>query len=91
MAFPTERSCTDLLSEVHGSSQFMQCTKPDCEAGIWPAGDLKVTFSTETFLAEGELPKCKTCNNLARPNVLMFGDYGWLDDRHVRQASVGLL
>jgi len=26
-----------------------------------------------TFKAQGELPKCKRCNAILRPNVLMFG------------------
>jgi hypothetical protein len=66
----------------------MQCTDPECEAGIWAATDLKVKFDPTTFRAEEPYPKCIKCDNLARPNVLMFGDYGWLDDRHVRQKCL---
>jgi len=73
------------LLEVHGSSQWMQCTSTSCEAGIWAAGDLKVKFDTNTYRAEEPMPKCIKCDRLARPNVLMFGDYSWLDDRNTGQ------
>lgn len=72
---------------MHGSSQFMQCTNPDCEADIWPAGELSVKFDTTTYRAQPPFPKCIKCDRLARPNVLMFGDYTWKDDRNVRQIS----
>ena len=38
-----------------------------------------------TFRADPPLPSCKHCGGLARPNILMFGDYGWLPDRSARQ------
>jgi len=31
--------------------------------------------------AEKPLPKCPDCNSLARPNILMFGDWGWDSSR----------
>ena len=31
----------------------------------------------ENFKAVGKLPECPSCHDLARPNVLMFGDYKW--------------
>jgi len=31
------------------------------------------------------LPKCKTCDAVARPNILMFGDWNFIDERVSRQ------
>ncbi len=31
--------------------------------------------------AEGALPRCPRCGGVSRPNVLMFGDGGWIPDR----------
>jgi len=31
------------------------------------------------------IPKCIHCKGIARPNILMFGDYGWIPDRSDRQ------
>ena len=43
--------------------------------------------ATETRLAcsEATLPGCANCAAVARPNILMFGDSGWLPDRTVAQ------
>ncbi len=29
----------------------------------------------------GRVPRCPRCGGVARPNILMFGDMGWLPDR----------
>ena len=34
----------------------------------------------ETMKAE-RIPKCIRCGGVARPNILMFGDFSWLSDR----------
>lgn len=70
--------------ECHGSLQFLQCAEPCCEE-IWPAGDLEIVIDEETFLAEEPLPVCPRCENLARPNVLMFYDGKWLWNRSETQ------
>lgn len=31
------------------------------------------------------LPNCSSCNSPMRPNVLMFNDYDWIDDRITAQ------
>ena len=31
----------------------------------------------EGFKAKAPLPTCPFCGEIARPNILMFGDYGW--------------
>lgn len=66
----------DRLVECHGTLEYLQCID-DCGAGLFPAESLTIHVSAETFKAEGELPSCPKCKALARPNVLMFGDFGW--------------
>jgi len=67
------------LIECHGSVHWMQCSK-SCTKEIWSNEGLVVNFSEETFKAT-DLPTCKNCGAVARPNVLMFGDWGWIGDR----------
>jgi NAD-dependent SIR2 family protein deacetylase len=68
--FPEER-----LLEVHGSIHHMQClgSCPD----IRSAAPYSVEVDPETFRARPPLPKCSACGALLRPNILMFGDWGW--------------
>jgi len=33
------------------------------------------------------LPRCRNCAALARPNILMFGDYSWLSHRSDAQQE----
>ena len=35
----------------------------------------------------GGVPRCAHCGGLARPNILMFGDHEWLEDRTERQME----
>ncbi len=75
----------DRILECHGSIHHLQCTGR-CEA-ITSADDLEVTVDPETFRAEPPLPSCPSCGALARPNVLMFGDWGWRSDRTAAQED----
>ncbi len=73
------------IEECHGSIHYFQCTKA-CNDNIWNAGDETVNVDLEVFEAKGELPKCPHCGALARPNILMFGDWSWLPQRSDLQA-----
>jgi NAD-dependent SIR2 family protein deacetylase len=64
------------IVEVHGSFEGMQCTR-DCGAGIFPGEGMRVEIDQETMRAVSRLPECPKCGALARPNILMFGDFGW--------------
>jgi NAD-dependent SIR2 family protein deacetylase len=68
--FPEER-----LLEVHGSIHFAQCLG-SCR-GIISAAPWSVEVDPETFRARPPLPRCPSCGALLRPNILMFGDWGW--------------
>lgn len=70
----------DRVSECHGSIHHLQCLEPCCES-IWPAIDLEPQVDEETCRWLPDLPHCPRCGGLARPNILMFGDGGWIADR----------
>lgn len=68
----------DSILEVHGSIHHLQCTTP-CSNAIWDNHEeIPVDFGT---MRAGSLPRCKRCGGVARPNVLMFGDYSWVPYR----------
>jgi NAD-dependent SIR2 family protein deacetylase len=67
------------VAEVHGSIHYLQCLEP-CGDEVWPA-DVEVAVDPGTMRATGPLPACGRCGGVARPNILMFGDYGWVGDR----------
>jgi NAD-dependent SIR2 family protein deacetylase len=73
------------MVECHGSLHHLQCVKPCC-AATWPVPD-GTTFAVDpaTLRAQGELPRCRVCGGLARPNVLMFGDGAWNPGRTAAQ------
>ena len=70
----------DRLEECHGSIHHLQCTHP-CNGGIWDARDVTVEVDEQTFRATDPLPRCQHCGGMARPNVLMFGDWSWISTR----------
>ena len=62
------------IVECHGSIHHLQCTR--CDAGIWSAEGVEVPIDEEKFRALS-WPRCPKCGATARPNILMFGDWGW--------------
>lgn len=76
----------DQIVEVHGSVHFMQCTR-SCGVGIYPTADLGITIDETTMRARAPLPVCPECGAVARPNILMFNDYGWDSSRTDEQAA----
>ncbi len=74
----------DRIVECHGSIHHLQCTA-GCSPEIWPAEGVTVAVDESTFRARPPLPACPSCGALARPNVLMFGDWQWLPHRTAAQ------
>ena len=68
------------ILEVHGSIDWLQCTR-DCGAGLFAADAVTISVDEATMRAREPLPKCSSCGALARPNILMFGDWEWDDAR----------
>lgn len=73
--FDPQRIC-----EVHGSIHHLQCAVP-CGDAIWPADGFVPEVDAAACRLRGEPPRCPHCGGLARPNILMFGDGGWLEFR----------
>ena len=63
------------IMECHGSIHHLQCIV-NCEGTLWRADDTFIEID-EGFQAKEPLPHCPFCGKLARPNILMFGDFGW--------------
>lgn len=74
------------IHECHGSIHHLQCLQPCC-AAIWPAQDFQPEVDDDTCQLRNLAPRCPHCGELARPNVLMFSDWGWIEDRTAAQAS----
>ncbi len=66
--------------ECHGTIHYLQCTQV-CTRDIWWVDDLTVDVDPETIRARSEQPVCPRCGAVARPNILMFGDWEWVPDR----------
>ncbi len=73
------------IYECHGSINYLQCSNC-CREEIWPVSRLDIVVDQESLRASGPLPECKFCGATARPNILMFGDYGWVPSRSARQG-----
>jgi NAD-dependent SIR2 family protein deacetylase len=76
----------DRIYECHGSIHHLQCLEP-CSDAIWEAKHFKPEVDAQACQLKNEPPSCPHCGGLARPNILMFGDWGWIDHRSERQAA----
>lgn len=74
------------VCEVHGSIHHLQCTAA-CSERIWPADDFRPAIDEDNCRLLGELPSCPDCGALARPNILMFGDWQWIGRRSQLQEQ----
>jgi len=77
----------DQVYECHGSINHLQCLRSDCNGKIWPTNHLRLTVDPQTLLATSDLPRCPDCGFYARPNILMFNDWDWIDTRAKRQSE----
>ena len=73
------------VMECHGSIHHLQCVANCCGA-IWVADDVRIAID-EDFRALEPLPRCPHCEALARPNILMFGDWEWESKRTDAQQA----
>lgn len=77
---------SDRIMECHGSIHHMQCAAR-CSRAIWSSRSSTVAIDDSTFRAGRPLPACTQCGGMARPNILMFGDGGWLWERTEEQQD----
>ena len=76
----------DSVCECHGSIHHLQCLE-SCTGDIWPADGFVPDVDTERCQLTSALPTCPRCGALARPNILMFGDWGWNHERTNAQET----
>lgn len=74
----------DALEEVHGSIHHLQCALR-CTADIVTAQTLQPDIDAQHCQWRGALPRCPNCGAVMRPNILMFGDAHWVEDRSYEQ------
>lgn len=67
------------ILEVHGSIHRLQCQSP-CSRQIWP-NDEVINIDKTKMRALQPLPRCPSCGEISRPNILMLGDCSWLSDQ----------
>lgn len=71
--------------ECHGSIHHLQCLDA-CSEALWSADEFEPVIDDESSRMVGDMPRCPTCGALARPAILMFGDWDWNDTRSRRQS-----
>lgn len=77
---------SDKIEECHGSIHHNQCVS-NCTDNIWSNEDEHCEVDLNRFLLTSDIPKCKYCNQIARPNILMFGDWGFNAKRRNTQTN----
>lgn len=77
----------DAVYEIHGSIHHLQCCLP-CSKILWSADAIEPVTNDETCEWIGNVfPTCVRCGQLARPNILMFDDWGWSSERSEMQRK----
>ena len=74
------------IMECHGSIHRLQCLA-GCGQPVFDAAPFSVEVEPATMRAREPFPSCPRCGALARPNVLMFGDWDWDDTESEAQAA----
>ncbi|MFM0648632.1 NAD-dependent deacetylase [Paraburkholderia bryophila] len=76
----------DVTAECHGSIHMMQCSEV-CTDAIWSAAAFEPVVDEAECRLLNELPACPHCGAVARPNILMFGDFDWIALRTEAQEA----
>lgn len=84
--FQAANFSADRILECHGSIHHLQCSA-GCGESVWSAKDETIDFDKTSFRAAQPLPRCPDCAGLARPNILMFNDFGFTAARTDRQEA----
>ncbi len=74
------------IHECHGSIHHLQCLD-GCDSSTWGAGGFAPEVDEARCRLTNAMPTCVKCGRLARPNILMFGDWGWSNVRAAEQAK----
>ncbi len=74
------------IHECHGSIHHLQCLTP-CDDSVWEADSFNPEVDERECRQRNTAPTCPRCGSIARPNVLMFGDWNWIDRRAAAQIA----
>jgi NAD-dependent SIR2 family protein deacetylase len=74
------------IAECHGSIHVLQCSEV-CSDRLWSADNLRPIVDEASCELTSDLPRCPACGAVARPNILMFGDYDWIARRTEQQEA----
>lgn len=72
------------IVECHGSIHHLQCMDT-CQSAIWEATDFEPLVDETKCELMNASPTCPHCGSTARPNILMFNDWNWIEDRTEQQ------
>ena len=76
----------DHIDECHGSIHHLQCSMP-CSEDVWRADDFSPQVDERQCRLLNDAPHCPRCGALARPNIMMFGDFEWVEARAQAQDA----
>ena len=74
------------IYECHGSIHALQCLHP-CDDNTWTANHFQPNIDEQTCQLLSSKPRCPMCGGIARPNILMFNDGGWLGGVYEQQEA----
>lgn len=74
------------IVECHGSIHHLQCSER-CGEPVWSAESFMPKIDAVNCKLLSALPTCPRCGGMARPNILMFGDWHWDEIRTDMQSS----
>jgi NAD-dependent SIR2 family protein deacetylase len=64
----------------------LQCIQ-DCKGEVWSADAFFPEIDANACRIVSEMPRCPYCGAIARPNILMFGDWSWNSQRSDGQRA----
>jgi NAD-dependent SIR2 family protein deacetylase len=74
------------IAECHGAIDALQCIDA-CTDETWPANGFVPIVDESRCELVNAMPLCPHCGRLARPNILMFDDWNWIDSRTEQQCA----
>lgn len=76
----------NLIAECHGSLNYLQCLEA-CTNEVWSADEFIPEIDDANCLLLNEPPHCPRCGAIARPNIYMFNDEDWIENRTQHQMK----
>lgn len=74
------------IVECHGSIHHLQCMH-GCMDHVWSAKEFEPVTDDHACKLTSVFPHCPFCGEIARPNILMFNDWKWIEHRKTMQHN----